>query len=258
MLSNKINNEVKNIKRSLKKSIRYITERKGKNAQIQQQTVMMHTNELGLLLSEMMNQLQQNIPGSGQCNKPGGKNKKPGKGLAENAEQLKKQIEAMKKFMKGKKGGKNPGNKGSSFEQLGRMAAKQSAIKKQLLEMSQELNKDGSGKGNSLKSLIKKIEAVEDDIINNEISLSSIKRQEEIKIKLLELDKASKEEEEEEKRESKESLDNFKNNNTSLFEEYLQIKQGETELLKTIPPNLKPYYKNKVNEYFKSIDNNYD
>ena len=258
MLSNKINNEVKNIKRSLKKSIRYITERKGKNAQIQQQTVMMHTNELGLLLSEMMNQLQQNMPGSGQCNKPGGKNKKPGKGLAENAEQLKKQIEEMKKFMKGKKGGKNPGNKGSSFEQLGRMAAKQSAIKKQLLEMSQELNKDGSGKGNSLKSLIKKIEAVEDDIINNEISLSSIKRQEEIKIKLLELDKASKEEEEEEKRESKESLDNFKNNNTSLFEEYLQIKQGETELLKTIPPNLKPYYKNKVNEYFKSIDNNYD
>ena len=260
MLSNKINNEVKNIKRSLKKSIRCITERKGKTAQIQQQTVMMHTNELGLLLSEMMNQLQQNMPGSGQCNKPGGKNKKPGKGkgLAENAEQLKKQIEEMKKFMKGKKGGKSPGNKESSFEQLGRMAAKQSAIKKQLLEMSQELNRDGSGKGNSLKNLIKKIEAVEEDIINNEISLSSIKRQDEIKIKLLELDKANKEEEEEEKRESKESLDNFKNNNTSLFEEYLQIKQGETELLKTIPPNLKPYYKNKVNEYFKSIDNNYD
>jgi hypothetical protein len=43
-----------------------------------------------------------------------------------------------------------------------------------------------------------------------------------------------------------------------LFEEYLQIKKGETELLKTIPPNLKPYYKNKVNEYFKSIEKEYD
>jgi len=163
----------------------------------------------------------------------------------------------MKKFMKGQKGGKKPGE-GSSFEQLGRMAAQQASIKKQLQEMAQELNKDGSGKGNGLKDLIKKIEETEDEIINNEISLSSIKRQEEIKIKLLELDKASKEQEEEEKREAKESSDDYKKNNSVLFEEYLQIKKGETELLKTIPPNLKPYYKNKVNEYFKSIEKEYD
>ena len=104
MLSGKINKEVQSIKRSLKKSIKNLTERQTKNAQIEQQTVMMHTNELGLLLSEIINQMQQNMPGSGQCNKPGGKNKKPGNGLPKNAEQLKQQIEAMKKFMKDKKG----------------------------------------------------------------------------------------------------------------------------------------------------------
>jgi predicted P-loop ATPase len=164
----------------------------------------------------------------------------------------------MKKYMKGKKDGEKPGESGSSFEQLGRMAAQQAAIKKQLQEMAQELNKDGSGKGNSLKDLIKKIEETEDEIINNEISLSSIERQEEIKVKLLELDKASKEQEEEEKREAKESIDDYKKNNSILFEEYLEIKKGEIELLKTIPPNLKPYYKNKVNEYFKSIEKDYD
>jgi hypothetical protein len=258
MLSGKINKEVQSIKRSLKKSIKNLTERQTKNAQIEQQTVMMHTNELGLLLSEIINQMQQNMPGSGQCNKPGGKNKKPGNGLPKNAEQLKQQIEAMKKFMKDKKGGKKPGESGDSFEQLGRMAAQQAAIKKQLQEMAQELNKDGSGKGNAFKDLIKKIEETEDEIINNEISLSTIKRQEEIKVKLLELDRATKEQEEEEKREAKESLEDYKKNNSVLFEEYLQIKKGETELLKTIPPNLKPYYKNKVNEYFKSIEKDYD
>ena len=99
--------------------------------------------------------------------------------------------------MKGKKDGKDPGESGSSFEQLGRMAAQQAAIKKQLQEMAQELNKDGSGKGNGLKDLIKKIEETEDEIINNDISLSTIERQEEIKVKLLELDKATKEQEEE-------------------------------------------------------------
>ena len=76
-------------------------------------------------------------------------------------------------------------------------------------------------------------------------------------MKLLELEKAAKEQEEEERRESKESIDEYKKQ-LSLFEEYLKIKQEETELLKTIPPNLKPYYKNKVNEYIKSIEINYD
>lgn len=258
MLSSKINKEVQQIKKSLRSSIKNLTERKTKNAQVEQQTVMMHTNELGLLLSEMMNQMQQNMPGSGQCNKPGGKNKKPGSGLPQTAEQMKKQIEAMKKFLEGKKNGKSPGKSGSPFEQLGRMAAEQAALKKRLMEASQELNKDGSGKGNSLKDVIKKIEEVENEIINNNISLSSLKRQEEIKIKLLELEKAAKEQEEEEKRESKESFDEYKKNNSILFEEYLKIKNEETEMLKTIPANLKPYYKNKVNEYIKSIENNYD
>ena len=258
MLSSKINKEVQQIKRSLRNSIKNLTERKIKNAQVEQQTVMMHTNELGLLLSEMMNQMQKNMPGSGQCNKPGGKNKKPGSGLPQTAEQMKKQIEAMKKFLEGKKSGKTPSKSGSPFEQLGRMAAQQAALKKKLLETSQELNKDGSGRGNSLKDVIKKIEEVENEIINNNISLSSIERQEEIKIKLLELEKAAKEQEEEEKRESKESFNEYKKNNSLLFEEYLKIKNEETEMLKTIPANLKPYYKNKVNEYIKSIENNYD
>jgi len=258
MLSSKINKEVQEIKRSLKNSIKNLTERKTKNAQVEQQTVIMHTNELGLLLSEMMNQMQKNMPGSGQCNKPGGKNKKPGSGLPQSAEQMKKQIEAMKKFLEGEKAGKSPGKNNSPFERLGRMAAEQAALKKKLLEMSQELNKDGSGSGNALKDVIKKIEKVENEIINNNISLSSIERQEEIKIKLLELDKANKEQEEEEKRESKESVNDYKINNSILFEEYLKLKKEETEMLKTIPANLKPYYKNKVNEYIKSIENNYD
>ena len=258
MLSSKINKEVQTIKRSLRSSIKSLTERKTKNAQIEQQKVMMHTNELGVLLSELMNQMQSNMPGSGQCNKPGGKNKKPGNGLPKSAEQMKKQIEAMKKFLENKKAGKSNGKNNTPFEQLGRMAAEQAALKKQLLEMVQEINKDGSGKGNGLKEIIKKIEEVENDIIENNISLSSIERQEEIKIKLLELDKASKEQEEEEKRESKESLEDYKKNNSVLFEDYLKLKKGEIEMLKTIPNNLKPYYKNKVNDYIKSIEKNYD
>ena len=56
------------------------------------------------------------------------------------------------------------------------------------------------------------------------------------------------------KRESKEGKEIIKEKNNSLYKEYLEQKQKETEMLKTIPPNLKPYYKNKVNEYFKNMD----
>ena len=254
MISGKINEEVQIINRSLNKSIKNLTERKKAEAGKNQQTVMMHTNELGLLLSEIIETMQQNMPGNGQCNKPGGNSKKPGNSLPKNAEQLKKQIDAMKKFMKGQKDGKAPGNKPGHFEQLGRMAGQQAAIKKELMKLSQELNKDGSGKGNGLKEIIKELEEIENQIINNELDLSSIMRQEEIKIKLLELEKATKEQEEDKKREAKESEDNFKRNNIELYKEYLKIKTGEIELLKSIPPNLKPYYKNKVNEYFKNIE----
>ena len=105
-----------------------------------------------------------------------------------------------------------------------------------------------------MKEIIKELEEIENQIINNELDLSSIMRQEEIKIKLLELEKATKEQEEDKKREAKESEDNFKRNNIELYKEYLKIKTGEIELLKSIPPNLKPYYKNKVNEYFKNME----
>ena len=47
--------------------------------------------------------------------------------------------------------------------------------------MAQQLNEDGSSKGNGLKKIIKDIEKVEEDIINNQLNQESILRQEEIK-----------------------------------------------------------------------------
>ena len=255
MISNKINKELQSIKRSLNSSIRNLTERKTRKAKSNQQTVMMHTNELGLLLSEVMEQMQNSMPGTGQCNKPGGISGKPSSSAPKTSEQLKKQIDAMKKFIKDQENGKNPNGKGNSFEKLGRMAAEQAAIKKRLMEMAQEMNNDGSKKGNGLNEIIKEIEEVENKLINNELDLSSLMRQEEIKIKLLELEKASKQQEEEQKRESKEGTDNFNKNNNEIYKDYLELKNKEIEMLKSIPPNLKPYYKNKVNEYFKNMEN---
>ena len=69
------------------------------------------------------------------------------------------------------------------------------------------------------------------------------------------MEKALKEQDQKKERESKEGVKKDEENFNSKFDEYQRIKQKEIDLLKTIPPNLKPYYKNKVNEYFNSIEN---
>jgi hypothetical protein len=37
------------------------------------------------------------------------------------------------------------------------------------------------------------------------------------------------------------------------YSEYKEQKERETELLRTMPPALKPYYKERVNEYFNKL-----
>ena len=84
------------------------------------------------------------------------------------------------------------------------------------------------------------------------ITQETIRRQQEIVTRLLESEKAEREREMDEQRQSNEAKsDNYRN--LSQFIEYKKIKQKETELLKTIPPSLNPFYKTKVNEYFNNF-----
>jgi hypothetical protein len=80
-----------------------------------------------------------------------------------------------------------------------------------------------------------------------------MKRQQEILTKLLESEKAEREREQDEQRKSNEAKNqNF--SNPSQFLEYKRLKEKELELLNTVSPNLTPYYKEKVNEYFNNVN----
>ena len=250
-----INKELISMKKLLNKSIKNITERQTSKANINQQTIMTSANNLALLLDEVLKQMQSSKPGSGKCSKPGGSNPNAGEGMKKSLKQMKEQIESMKKALeKGKEpGGKKQGDKaGQSSESLARMAAKQAQLQKQLSEISQELNKDGSSLGNGIKKIVKELEKVQEEIINDDINENTLFRQQQILSKLLEHEKAIREQEMDNKRESKEIKD-YENSNPNQFIEYKKKKNKEVELLKTIPIDLKPYYKNKVNQYFNNI-----
>ena len=269
-----INKEVAAMNRNIENAVKHIADRQTAKASAEQQYVMTAVNNLALLFDEAIKQMQQQQkgpPGEGECNKPGGKGKgkSSAKSMKEMQDALKKQLDKMKKSMekgdnsggnkegeKGNSGKKNTGQGGVgglSSKEIAQMAAEQSALRKQMEQIGQELNKDGSGNGNGLKKIAKDMEKLEEDIVNKRISNETIMRHKDIMTRLLKHEKAQREREFDEKREANEAKKQlFSNPNEYL--EYKKHKEKEIEMLKTIPPSLKPYYKNKVNEYFNQID----
>lgn len=227
-----------------------------------QQFAMTAYNNLALLLNEsleqMQSQMQSMMPGSGSCNKPGGKGAaKPGDSPSpgDMKKMLQQQLEQMKKGMN--PGGKEPGDNegvgtmggGMSNKEISKMAAQQSAIRKRLEELRNELNKDGKGSGNHLSPLILELEQQEKDLVNKRINASTVERQHRILTRLLESEKALMERGLEEKRESKEGKSENLGNQIR-FDEYNKEKLKQIELLRAVDPSYNKYYKDKASEYF--------
>ena len=237
-----------------------------------QQHAMTSLNNLALLLDEALQQMMQQMnaqskPGSGNCKKPGS-NPSPGQGnksgmakMRAQQEALQKQLEQMRKSLeegrkKGEKPGQqNPGGTGlpGMSQQLAQLAAQQAAIRKEMQRISQELNKDGSGAGNELNRLAQQMEQQERDIVNKSITPETIRRQQDILTRLLEHEKAERERELDQKRTSNEGREQPPADPARAFE-MQRRKAREAELLRTVPPGLKPYYKERVNGYFGTFD----
>ena len=240
-----INKEISAIKNNMKKATRELEERQVEKSAERQQLAMMSTNNLALLLAEILEQMQKNCNSSKNCNKPNPNCTKPS--MSQLKEAQKKLNKEMKKGKIGKKGKKKGEQESKKLMQL---AKKQEAIRKQLLELRDEQSKNGE-KG-KLDKILEDMEKNETDIINNRITQETIARQEEILTRLLEAEKAEREQEEDDKRESTEW--NFTpDNTTEQYLDYKKQKQQQEELLKTTPVQLKPYYKKKVNTYFNSL-----
>lgn len=137
--------------------------------------------------------------------------------------------------------------------QLAQLAAQQAAIRKEMQRAAQELNKDGKGSGNGLNKLAEEMEKVEKDIVNKNITQETLRRQQDIMVRLLEAEKAERERELDNKRESNEGRETPHPDPVRYFEQQ-RTRQRQAEMLRTVPPGLKPYYKGRVDRYFDTFD----
>ncbi|HEX7412511.1 MAG TPA: DUF4175 family protein [Bacteroidia bacterium] len=271
-----INREISSVQMNMQKSVSALEERNTGEAQVRGQNAMTSINNLALMLNESLEKMQKEMqmkgsskPGSGSCKKPGsGSGQKPSiSTMRKMQEQLNKQIEQMKKILEqqgkqsgGKKpgekpgqqkGGNNPyGNMPGTSESLAKMAAEQEGLRRAMQEAIQKMKKEGGEQPGG--DMLSKMEETETDLVNKRITQETIKRQQEILTKMLESEKAEREQEQDEKRKSNEAKTQDYAN-PALFLEYQKMKEKEAELLKTIPADLTPYYRQKVNQYFNAV-----
>lgn len=255
-ISSFITREVSAVNENLDKSVEQMGERQVKESNLYQQQVMTGYNNLALMLDEVMQQMQEqmakSMPGSQMCQKPGGSSDSQMPSMSEMQKQLNEQLQKMKGQME--KGQKAGGQQGTSKE-LAEMAQKQAAIRQALQEMAKQLGGGNTEDGKLAKELQKladQMDQTEEDIVNKRITQETIMRQEEILTRLLEAEES----------ERKRKQDNERQSNTAqeinrpvppAIEEYLRKRAAELDLYKTVSPELKPFYKNLVEEYLRSI-----
>jgi len=258
-----VNKEISKININVERAINFLLDYQGKagysntksQAISKQQYVMTSINNLALLLDEALNSMQNQMSNQMKGSKKNCAKPKPGqsgegmKSIRQLQQELNRQIEQLKNGKKqGKKDGKNPGSKSQS-EQLARLAAQQAAIRKMMQEYGEQNGEEGKEGNSNLNKIAQEMEKTETDLVNKMISNETLMRQEEILTRLLESEKAERKRELDKKRESNEAKKrDYSNPNDFL--EYKRIKAKEKELLKTVPPELKLFYKKKVNEYF--------
>ena len=149
-------------------------------------------------------------------------------------------------------GGQNGGENGNA-EELARLAQEQSALRRQIQELTSMLNSKGMG-GNAqlMKEIQEKMDRLETDLVNRRTSGQLLERQKEIMTRLLEADKAIREQEEDNKRNANAGKDEQRPMPPEL-KEYLQSRQSMLDLYKTTPPALKPYYKKMAEAYLNEV-----
>ncbi len=251
-----VTREVGLMKYHMDQSTESIKERKLGTITARQQFAMTSMNNLALLLSDVLSQMQMSMMDmSGKS-----KGKKKGKTPLPMMSEMQQKLNGKMKGTTGKdgKGGKGKdgkdGKEGSS-EELAKMAQEQGRIRRMLQELldSQKGNEIGKKLNDEVKDLIKKMDQSETDIINKQITQQTLNRQQEIQTRLLESEKALKQQEEDEKRKAETAGDVAKTIPKAL-EEYVRTKQKQTELIRTVPANLSPFYKKEVDSYFKRIN----
>ncbi|MBK8485808.1 MAG: DUF4175 domain-containing protein [Saprospiraceae bacterium] len=250
--------KVNEINDNFKIGLELLEDRRSGEASNNQGRVMKNLNDLAVMLSESLDEKQKecnggscNKPGKKACKKPGskggGKQAKSGKVPSDKISQGQKTLEkGMQEMLQKMKDGKQ----GSSKE-FAEMAAKQAKLRKMLQDLEEEKKESGNGTKQA-QEILDEMNNQEKQLVNKQLTNEMLKRQQEITTRLLDAEKADRERDWDEKRKSQTGTNIVRKLPPGL-EAYIKQRQAETEWFKQVSPELRPFYKKLVEQYYQSL-----
>ena len=252
-IKNFIFTELQIIDEQLSLAMRDINELKLTSAVTKQQRAMMSMNNLALMLSESLNDMNTSLmEASGSCSKPKDSKKptngkKSMKNMKELQEQLGKQLERMREQMNEHK--KENGKSLPMSEEFARMAAEQEMLREEMQEILKDMKKNGIMNDDGIQDIIKDMKKLEEDIVNKRITQNTINRNKDILSRMLKAENAQQERDKEERRKSEEFKGSYEKRNIDDIEYQENIKRQQ-EFLRSNSIDYQSFYKTKINEYF--------
>lgn len=238
-LSSKIQEDLSSAHYNLDKSLENIAENRIQQGMSNQQYTMTAANNLADLLSDMLQNMQNQKPGSGK-----GKGKEGELSLPDVIQKQRGMMQKMKEGMDAQKGQGKKGKEAMSGEQF-QMYQEQKRLKEELKKI---LDKDGGGSQKG-KAALSQMEDLEKVLLEKGITNETLERMQKLEHELLELENANMKRNKDTKRESE------TNRMENEIREIQDLKderkfRNENEALRRKRLELSPEYKKRVKEYF--------
>lgn len=250
-----VTREIGEINMNLERGIYHLIERQRAQASSRQQFVMTHINNLALLLNESLQNMQMQMAAASGMGD--GDPNQMGEPSFQNMRQMQEQLnEMLQQMQEGHQ--PMPGETGqpqmSTSEAMARMAAEQEAIRRELQKMAEQMMQMGQGDMQELLDLQRDMERSELDMVRKQIGRQTMMRQQEILTRLLEHERAELQQEMEERRVGTTAYEYELSNPDAIFE-YNRIRSRETDMLRSLPANVNPFYRGLIEQYFLNIQN---
>jgi hypothetical protein len=268
-----VTREVGEMNGRMDESFMHIKQRDVPRATATQQQAMTSINNLALMLSDALQQMQNEMQqmqrpsqqsGSGKPGKKKGKGGSPAPGsLSKMQQQLNQQIQQLSQS----------GKTGRALSQeLAKLAGQQQMLRQAMQQLDRgQPGKDGKpgggkdgkegpggkdgkegkdGQGGNAGEMKKLMEQTETDLVNKRLTEQTIQRQQQILTRMLEAEKSARERDQDTKREAQ-TAQNHPPVFPPAFDKYKgAAKTQQTDLLHRAQPTFTPYYQQKVTEYF--------
>ncbi len=248
IISTFVMSEVSSIKRNLNSAIEFFEKNNRSQARFFQRKVFISMNKLALFLEESIQNLQNQMQGSGSGNPQQQPSASPSLSDLQQLQQaLQQQLQKMLQQMQQQQGKNNS----KQMQQMAEQIANREMFDKMLRDFMNN-NTLSPQESKILNQIKQDNDQIKSDIINNRLTTQTLLRQQQIMVRLLEAEKADMTRKFSNKRIAQKGADSLYRNPAQI-EKYFKKYHKSIELINYNPIELNRFYKHYFNFYLNQI-----